>query len=122
MSHKKLASKVFYSAVFILIGALLNVGSANAAWNDRGQLRNEMDQLHDYFQSHPRVSAEIQNNPQLVYNKKYLSKHEDLEKFLRRHPAVRQEISENPGRVFGSYYRDDSRYGRNDRPWGWGRR
>src|SRR3989442_12443986 len=98
MSHRKLASKMFYSAVFIPIGALLNVGTANDAWSDRQQLRNEIEQFHDYLQSHPRVSTELQNNPQLVYNKRYLANHDDLERFLRRHPLVRQEISQNPGR------------------------
>ena len=118
MNHKNLSRKLLYSAVFVLIGTLLSIGSASAGWSDRQQLRNEMDQLHDYLQSHPRVSTDLQNNPQLVYNKKYLANHEDLERFLKRHPAVRQEISQNPDRVFGGYYRDDRRYGSNG-PWGW---
>ena len=122
MNHKNLSVKLLYGAALVVIGALLNLGTANAAWSDRQQLRNEMEQFHDYLQNHPRVSTELQNNPQLVYNKKYLSNHDDLERFLKRHPLVRQEISQNPGRVFGSYYnRIDGRYGDNSSPWGWGR-
>jgi hypothetical protein len=122
-NHRTWTAKLVYGALLMALGLLLNVGSANAAWNDRQQLRNEMEQFHDYIQTHPRVSADLQNNPQLVYNKKYLSNHDDLERFLKRHPLVRQEISENPGRVFGSYYnRLDRSYGYNSSPWwGWRR-
>ena len=121
-SHETRSAKLLYGALLIVLGVFLNVSSASAAWNDRQQLRNEIDQFHDYMQNHPRVSTELQNNPQLVYNKRYLSKHDDLERFLKRHPLVRQEIGQNPGRVFGSYYdRIDRRYGDNSFPWGWGR-
>ena len=61
MNHKNLSGKLFYSAVLILIGTLLNVGSANAGWNDREQLRNEIDQFQDFLQSHPRVSTDLQD-------------------------------------------------------------
>ncbi len=122
MNHKIWFAKFIYGALFLVLGVFLNVGSADARWGDRQQLRNEIDQFQDYLQNHPRVSAEIQNNPQLVYNKKYLANHDDLERFLRRHPLVRQEISQNPGRVFGGYYdRNDRRYGDNSFPWGLGR-
>jgi len=121
-NHETRSAKLLYGALLIVLGVFLNVSSASAAWNDRQQLRNEIDQFHDYMQNHPRVSTELQNNPQLVYNRRYLSNHEELEKFLKRHPLVRQEIGQNPGRVFGSYYdRIDRRYGDNSFPWGWGR-
>jgi hypothetical protein len=120
-NDETLAAKFLYRALLIALAIFLSAGSATAAWNDRQQLRSEIDQFHDYIQKHPRVSTELQNNPQLVYNKRYLSNHDDLERFLKRHPLVRQEISENPGRVFGSYYnRLDRRYGDNSSPWGWG--
>jgi len=124
-NHRTWAAKLFYGALLTAFGLLLNVGSVKASWNDRQQLRSEIEQFHDYIQTHPRVSTDLQNNPQLVYNKKYLSNHDDLERFLKRHPLVRQEINDNPGRVFGSYYnRLDRRYGDNSSPWwgwGWGR-
>ena len=107
---------------------------AGAAWNDyryerydRGQLRDEIRQFHDFLRSHPRVATDLQNNPQLVYNRRYLDKHDDLSHFLRRHPAVQREIADNPERVFGRYYADDRGYGPFGgiwdwtRGWGWGR-
>ena len=125
MNSKTLAAKFLHGLLLLALGVFLSVGNAHAAWSDPRQLRNEIDQLHAFLQTHPRVSTEIQNNPQLVYNKKYLANHEDLEKFLKRHPLVRQEISENPGGVFGGYYGNDQRYGDRryggyDVPWGWG--
>ncbi len=121
-NHKTWAAKFIHGALLIALGLFLSAGSASAAWNDRQQLQSEIDQFHDYLQNHPRVSTDLQNNPQLVYNKKYLSNHDDLERFLKRHPLVRQEISDNPGRVFGSYYdRIDRRYGYDSSPGGWGR-
>jgi hypothetical protein len=59
------------------------------------------------LQEHPKVSTELQRNPNLVNNKKYLDKHDDLETFMKRHPDVRREIVHHPGRVFGRYYRED---------------
>src|SRR5581483_8699459 len=67
-----------------------------------------------FLQDHPRVSADLRSNPNLVNNKKYLDKHDDLDRFLKRHPAVKREIVERPHRVFGNYYRDV--------PPGWARR
>jgi hypothetical protein len=122
------------SVASILLGimvALVPLGYANAAWNDyrnnRGQVRDEIRQFQAFLQDHPKVSTELQANPQLVYNRKYLDRHEDLSKFLRRHPAVQQEVANNPERVFGRYYANDRGYGPFDglgdwaRGWGWGR-
>ena len=79
----------------------------SAVW---GNLRDEVRQFHTFLQDHPKVSTELRNNPKLVNSKKYLDKHDDLEKFFKRHPAVKNEILHHPSRVFGSYYRDERRY------------
>jgi hypothetical protein len=79
----------------------------NLAW---GSLRDEVRQFHIFLQDHPKVSTELRNNPKLVNSKKYLDKHDDLEKFLKRHPAVKSEILHHPNRVFGGYYRDERRH------------
>lgn len=71
----------------------------------RSSMRDEVRQFHDFLQDHPKVSTELRSNPNLVNNKKYLDKHDDLEKFLKRHPAVKNEIIRHPRRVFGRYYR-----------------
>src|SRR6266576_1935880 len=49
----------------------------------------------------------ITQQSNLVSSKKYLDKHDDLEKFLKRHPAVKREILDHPRRAFDRSYRDD---------------
>jgi hypothetical protein len=132
METKLIRNKSVASVLLGLTIALLPLGYANGAWNDyrhdRGQVREEIRAFQDFLQSHPKVSTDLQNNPQLVYNRRYLERHEDLSKFLRRHPAVQQEVANNPDRVFGRYYANDRRSGAFDglwdfgRGWGWGRR
>lgn len=92
------------SAALILTLLLSVLGTPGAAWSS---LRDEMRQFHDFLNEHPKVSTELRNNPRLVNNKKYLDKHDDLEKFLKRHPAVKREVLNHPSRAFGRYYRDD---------------
>ena len=79
------------------------LSAPSPAWSN---LRDEVRQFHVFLQDHPKVSTELRNNPNLVNNKKYLDKHDDLEKFLKRHPSVKSEIVHHPSRVFGRYYRD----------------
>jgi hypothetical protein len=92
------------SGALILTLALSVLGTPGAAWSN---LRDEMRQFHDFLQDHPKVSTELRNNPNLVTSKKYLDKHDDLEKFLKRHPAVKREIVDHPHRAFSHYYYDD---------------
>jgi len=95
------------SAALILTLVLSVLGTPGAAWSS---LRDEVRQFHDFLQDHPKVSTELHANPNLVSSKRYLDKHDDLEKFLKRHPSVKREIIEHPSRVFGRYYRDDHPY------------
>jgi hypothetical protein len=86
--------------VLLLMFALFVV--ASPVWSS---LRSEVNQFHEFLQSHPRVSAELRTNPNLVNNKRYLDKHDDLAVFMRRHPGVKRELVNHPGRVFGNYHR-----------------
>ena len=79
-------------------------------------MRDEVAQFHAFMVKHPRVSTDLQNNPQLVNDRKYLDKHEDVKKFLRQHPLVKQEIAEHPRRVFGRHYIDDRHEYSDNRP------
>ena len=82
-------------------------GSTPPAWSDHDRVRNEIRQFHNFLQDHPKVSTELRNNPNLVNSRRYLDRHDDLEKFLKRHPDVKREIVNHPNRVFGRYYRED---------------
>jgi len=99
-----------------LVLTLSLLGLASPAWSDYRQMSNEMAQFHAFMRKHPGVSSDLQANPQLVNNRNYLDKHDEVRDFLRRHPAVRQEIAQNPRRVFGRYYIDDRREYSDNRP------
>ena len=104
------------NAVFALIVTFSFLSLPGPAWSDYQQMRDEVDQFHAFMQKHPRVSTDLQANPQLVNDRKYLDKHEEVRKFLRQHPAVQQEIAQHPRRVFGRYYIDDRREYADNRP------
>ncbi len=104
------------NAVFALVVTCSFLSLPGQAWSDYQQMRDEVRQFHDFMQKHPSVSTELQVNPQLVNNRKYLDKHEDVKKFLKKHPSVQQEIGQHPRRVFGRYYIDDRREYSDNRP------
>ena len=119
MNTKKLNSKILHLAGFFLVGTLLAFATESRAWSDDRRLRDQIAQYHVFMDDHPKASTQIRENPQLVYDKKFLKSHPEVERFLKARPELRQEISRRPGRVFAWYDRDDYRYGRNDRRFGW---
>jgi hypothetical protein len=104
------------SAFFALILTTSLISFSSRAWGDYSQMRDEIAQFHSFMIKHPSVSTDLQKNPQLVNDRKYLDKHEEVKKFLKQHPAVKQEIAEHPRRVFGRYYIDDRREYSDNRP------
>jgi mRNA-degrading endonuclease HigB of HigAB toxin-antitoxin module len=87
---------------FVLSFAVALLAVTPAAWST---VRSEVNQLQDFLQSHPKISTELRANPNLVNNKRYLDKHDDLAKFMKRHPEAKRELVNHPSRVFGNYYR-----------------
>ncbi|MBM4260309.1 MAG: hypothetical protein FJ145_02600 [Deltaproteobacteria bacterium] len=86
--------------VALLLALGLSAGGGMAV--TKRQMKAEIQSFHAFLRDHPRVSTELQANPRLAGNRKYLDKHEDLKKFLRRHPAVQHEVINHPRNVFGS--------------------
>ena len=87
--------------------AIALIGATTPAWSSHEHMRSEVNLFHDFLQSHPKVSNELRTNPNLVNNKKFLDKHDELAKFLKRHPDVKRELVNHPSRIFGNYYRAD---------------
>src|SRR5262245_11569411 len=98
--------------ILALIISLSFLGTANVAWSQSDRLGVEMRQFHDFLRDHPRIESDLRSNPSLVYNRRYLERHDELDRFLRRHPYVRREVADNPGRMFGRYSYSDPYY-----PW-----
>jgi hypothetical protein len=116
MNLKTLHGKGLYATVFFLASVFLTLTSVKPAWSDYGQMRDEISQFHAFMRDHPKVATDLQANPLLVNDRKYLDKHEDVKKFLRQHPTVQQEIAQRPRRVFGRYYIDDRHEYSDNRP------
>jgi hypothetical protein len=114
MNTKKLNSKILHVTRLFLVCAFLTLAGEGQAWSDDRRLRDQIAQYHVFMEEHPKASTQIRENPQLVYDGKFLKKHSEVERFLKARPELRQEIARRPGRVFGWYDRDDYRYGRYD--------
>ena len=118
MNTKKL---ILHAAGLLLVGSFLALATEGHAWSDDRRLRDQIAQYHVFMDEHPKASTQIRENPQLVYDRKFLKSHSEVERFLKARPELRQEIARRPGRVF-DYDRDDNRYGRydrDDRRFGW---
>lgn len=76
-------------------------GSTSEALSKK-QMRNEIQAFQAFLRDHPKVSTELQANPALAGNRKYLDKHEDLKKYFKQHPAVQNEVINHPRNVFVS--------------------
>ena len=124
MSTKIFNGRILCTAMLLVVGMFLALAGESHAWGDDRRLRDQIAQYHVFMEEHPKASTQIRENPQLVYDNKFLKKHSDVERFLKARPELRQEIARSPGRVFGWYDRDDYRYGRfdrDDRRFGWWR-
>jgi len=122
MNTKKLNSKILHVTGLFLVCAFLTLAGEGHAWSDDRRLSDQIAQYHVFMEEHPKASTQIRENPQLVYDGKFLKKHSEVERFLKARPELRQEIARRPGRVFEWYDRDDYRYGRydrDDRRYGW---
>ena len=112
--------------LLIAMGAL-TLGTARLSWAD--SVREEMGDFHHFLNEHPRIASDLQRDPSLANNSRYLHDHDTLRDFLHAHPQVRRELAANPARAMGSSSGWNSgrygNYGRyDDRPWywPWGRR
>lgn len=118
MNIKTLNHGILYGTALWLAAAFLTFASADYAWSDQRSLGGQISEYEGFMSEHPTASTQIRQNPQLVYDKKFLNSHPEVEHFLKAHPELRQEIARRPGRVFGWDSRDDHRYDRADRRFG----
>jgi len=111
-------------AFLALILAFSLAGFSKDAWS-QWRMRDQVAQFQNFMAEHPSVWNDLRANPQLVYDKKYLDKHDDVKAYLKKRPDLKQVIAENPRLVFGRDYtggriysgnrwdrRDDWRYDR----------
>ena len=107
--------KPIFSFAMVLALALSVLALPGTAWSG---LRDDVRDFHMFLRNHPRISADLRANPNLVNSRRYLDQHDDLARFLRSRPALRDEVRVHPFRVLGSSYAYD-RYDRYDRYGRW---
>lgn len=64
--------------------------------SDRDVTRQEMARFDGFLDGHREIDRQLRNNPSLLNDQQYLSKHPELETYLKDHPAVQQQITQNP--------------------------
>lgn len=105
---KSLKLDSFISILFLMIAvASVTLGSARVSWAD--SLGEEMNDFHRFLHSHSRIAADLERDPWLANNSRYLHDHDALRQFLHNHPRVRRELAVNPARVMGRSYTGDNR-------------
>jgi hypothetical protein len=63
-----------------------------------------------FLDHHKKIANDLEENPSLVNDRKFLKKHKDLRSFLKKHPEVREELRENPS----LFMREEARFERRD--------
>ena len=83
-------------------GQMNGQGSATAQENARGanpnpDLNQQQVGLTDqFFDDHPKIEKQLEKNPSLINNDKFVNHNRDLSRFLNEHPEVREEFAGNP--------------------------
>ena len=75
----------------------LTLAGESHAWSDDRRLRDQIAQYHVFMDEHPKASTQIRENPQLVYDGKFLKSHPEVERFLKARPELREEIAQTSG-------------------------
>jgi hypothetical protein len=81
---------------FLLVAIVMPAGSEAQYRSNMNMNAAEMEQFHDFLNSHPWFRTDLSKNPALVDDANYLRQHSELSTFLQSHPAIRQELKTNP--------------------------
>lgn len=71
--------------------------------------RTAVTHTDDFLSKHPEMAKQLNANPKLIDDPKYLAEHPALDKYLAAHPEVRSEWQNHP-EAFAKAARADERY------------
>lgn len=89
----------------LVLGMSITTGSVLA----QDVTRRDMRDFHQFLENHPRIAQDLKNDPSLANDRRWVSRHDDLEAFLKDNPRIRQELRENPRQVMRLERNYDSR-------------
>jgi hypothetical protein len=55
-----------------------------------------LNNFHQFLVTHPNIKTDLQKNPELARNGRYMVTHPGFSQFLQTHPVVRQRLAQNP--------------------------
>jgi dsDNA-binding SOS-regulon protein len=68
--------------------------------------RREVAVMDQFLDKHPEIAEQLQKNPRLIDDKKWVANHPELQAFLADHSEVRQAFDDHPY----AFMRDEERY------------
>jgi hypothetical protein len=63
---------------------------------DRDITRGELANMDHFFDRHPEIAEQLQKDPSLIDNRKFVENHPALKDFLADHPELRTAFDKNP--------------------------
>jgi hypothetical protein len=84
-------------------------GNGNGNGNDI--TRREVVDMGQFLKAHPEIAEQLQKDPKLIDNEKFVNDHPQLHQFLAEHPHVREQFDEHPY----AFMRDEDRLYRDER-------
>ncbi|HEY6248792.1 MAG TPA: hypothetical protein VI685_02460, partial [Candidatus Angelobacter sp.] len=71
----------------------------------------EVAAFDKFLDHHKGIDKDLEKNPNLINDPKFVKDHSDLRKFMEKHPEVREEFKESPS----NFMKQESRFERSDR-------
>ena len=128
MKRQTWINKVLLSIFFFAAAAVIALPNPVEARDEYLVWRQRRAEFEAFMRKHPKASTELQQNPRLAYDAKWLKKHREVARFLDRRPEVREAIVYRPRLIYGPEYRgryERRQYDRFHRPdphWRWAHR
>jgi hypothetical protein len=69
---------------------------------------HEVVAMSKFLNSHPEILEQLEKNPKLIDDQKWVANHPELQQFLTQHPELHQQFDEHPY----AFMRDDEQYNR----------
>jgi len=80
-------------------------------WDRRPDvMRGELARMDQFLDDHPEIARELQKNPKLIDDQKFVADHPALQQFLADHPGIKEQFDEHPD----AFMRAEDRYDRNN--------
>jgi hypothetical protein len=93
MKHRRKIDYIFYGLFLLAAGAFMTLAMPDQAWSQFYGSRSQIAEFEAFSRQHPKAATELQQNPDLVYNRKWLDKNPEFNHFLKGRPELRDRAS-----------------------------